>query len=184
MLDGYCVGRTKDTPARVIVGKEWWDGVSKGTPPTLYNAVMVTPRNAHQSPPLWQTHVVMTGTLQVTKSPDAWASQGIVSLHDAIIGVPGSGNQFLIDGGPFLSLDEEAVILIAFLLFTLGWKRPGQGRRLPAVLCLLLLFLCLSAGRSSAAGDKVLARVDGEAIMNAICWRICRKISLRPPKRI
>ncbi len=62
-------GARKDTPPRVIIGKEWWDGVSQGVPPTLYNAVMVTPRDAQQTPPLWQTHIVMSGTLHVTRDP-------------------------------------------------------------------------------------------------------------------
>ncbi len=125
VLDGFCVGRTKDTPPRVIVGKEWWDGVSQGTPPSLYNAVMVSPRDARQTPPLWQTHVVMSGKLHVTRDQAEWSKEGIVSLRDASLGVPGSVNrvlQLLLDKGPFLPLTSEVILLLALLLFSLRWK--------------------------------------------------------------
>ncbi len=127
VLDGFCVGRTKDSLPRVIIGKEWWDGVSQGTPPTLYNAVMVTPRDAQQTPPLWQTHIVMSGKLHITRDPEEQATQGIVSLRDASIGVPGSGagSLLFIDGGPFLSTNEETILLLALLVFTLRWKRTA-----------------------------------------------------------
>ncbi len=60
------------------------------------------------------------------------ATEGIVSLRDAIIGVPGFGSRLLFDGGPFLSTTEEAVLLVALLLFCVALETPSttfDGRR-------------------------------------------------------
>ena len=123
VLDGYCVGRTKGTPERVIVGKAWWDGVASGTPPTIYTAVMVTPRDAQHAPPLWQTHVVMTGTVHITRDADAWPKDGIVSLRDASVGVPASGWLFGRGGGPVLPVSAEIALTLILLLLTVRRKR-------------------------------------------------------------
>ena len=127
VLSGYCVRHTKETPPRVIVEKEWWDGVANGIPPALDNAVLVTPRDDRQMPSLWQTHVVMTGTLRITANPADWSAQGIVRLEDAVLSVPGASNRFLFaDGGPCFSPWEEAVLALLLVLCSVRLRKASR----------------------------------------------------------
>ncbi len=83
VVAGYCVSRGSSQPPRLILEKTWWDGVAQGTPPTVYNAIAVFPRDAGQVPPLWKPFQVMTGTLEVTTDSSQWKKDGIVQLRDA-----------------------------------------------------------------------------------------------------
>lgn len=124
VLEGFLVGSTKDSPPTQIVGKYWWDGVMKGTPPDLYNAVMVFPKDESQVPPAWKQKVVFTGTLRITEDESLYPDNGIVSIREAVRGVPGqNGIGGLFNAGPFLSVWHEAVILGAFFILTL--RKPG-----------------------------------------------------------
>ena len=120
VLDGYLVYRSKDVPPQILLGSKWWDGVSKGTPPTLFNAVMVFPKDTAHVPQLWKQKGVFTGTLHFTSDAAQWPKTGIVSLHDAVIGVPGTTKiSTLMDSGPYLPIFIECLIIIAFLMKTL-----------------------------------------------------------------
>lgn len=128
VVEGYFLSETKETPPRIRVGKEWWDGVSKGVPPNLYNAVMVTPKNQEEVPSRWKQKVVFTGVLHVTPDRDAWKTRGIVSIEEAVKGVPGQGgSRVVLAGGAFLSVGEEIAIFIAFL--GLSFWRVFSGNR-------------------------------------------------------
>ncbi|MFH1076725.1 MAG: DUF3299 domain-containing protein [Pseudomonadota bacterium] len=125
VLEGFFVGSTKNTPPALIVGKYWWDGVMQGTPPGLYNAVMVFPRDDSEVPPAWKQRVVFTGALNITKDPGEYAASGIVSIKDATRGVSGTGTTSKRDNvKPFLYVWHELIILGAF--FALALKKPGQ----------------------------------------------------------
>ncbi|MBU0994919.1 MAG: DUF3299 domain-containing protein [Proteobacteria bacterium] len=124
VVDGYLVNRSKDVPPHILVSSKWWDGVSKGTPPTIFNAVMIFPKNADQVPPLWKQRGVFTGTLHFTGNSQEWPKAGIISLHDAVIGVPGTGHfKTILDSGPYFSISNEFIMFFAFLMITLGKKR-------------------------------------------------------------
>ena len=70
-----------------MIGKYAWDGKAKGTPPGLYNTVLVSPKSAGDMPPVWWQEAVFKGTVHVTKEPAERAKNGIVSLPDAVLAV-------------------------------------------------------------------------------------------------
>jgi hypothetical protein len=117
VVEGYCVGQTKGTPVGIIVGKNWWDGVAKGTPPDLYNALKVFPASDSEFPSRWQDRAVFTGTLHVTADPKDWPACGVVSIEGAVKGVPGQGPKSSAGGpvGPYLPLSIELIWLGAFV---------------------------------------------------------------------
>ena len=135
VVSGFIVGRTGDSPPKIMIGKYAWDGKAKGTPPGLYNAVLVTPRGTADMPPVWWQEAVFKGTIRVTKEPSERASRGIVGLQDAVLAVaPASQGGVLADTGPLLPLSYELAILAACGggLF-LGWlskrTRPFPAKR-------------------------------------------------------
>jgi len=120
VVEGFLVGSTEDIPPKQIIGKYWWDGVMQGTPPDLYNAVMVFPKDESQIPPAWKQKVVFTGTLNITEDKNLYADNGIISIRDAVRGVPGQNTTGeLYDAGPFLTVWHEAVILCLFFVLAL-----------------------------------------------------------------
>jgi hypothetical protein len=113
VLSGFIVGKTKDTPPKVMIGKYAWDGKAKGTPPGLYNAVLVTPKTAGDMPPVWWQEAVFKGAIRVTQEPSERAKNGIVSLQEAVLAVaPASDQDLLVDAGPLLPLFYELTILV------------------------------------------------------------------------
>ena len=122
VVNGFCVGRTGGKIPGIIIGKDWWDGVSQGTPPTLFNAIMALPLNASQVPPLWQMRIVMSGVVKVEKDPAKWPAQGIICLQNAVIGVPEGQHRLVVDSGPFLPLSLEFLIICLFIVFTIDWE--------------------------------------------------------------
>ena len=121
VLNGFLIDRSQDTPPHILVSDKWWDGMTQGTPPTLFNAVMVIPANIEQTPPIWKQRGTFTGHLQVSNNPDEWSKNGIVCLQNAIIGVPGTTSISNIkNSGPKLSMYMELIISILFLALTLG----------------------------------------------------------------
>ena len=145
VLEGFLVGSTEGTPPALIVGKHWWDGVTQGTPPDLYNAVMVFPRDEKEVPPAWKQKVVFTGTLGVTGDKKLYPDNGVISIRDAVRGVPGHGGTTA-GSGPFLAIWHEAVILGAFLAVTLGRSRRPERRVAPPP--------CPDAGQDALAGQE------------------------------
>ena len=145
VLAGFFVGSTEGTPPALIVGKHWWDGVTQGTPPDLYNAVMVFPRDEKEVPPAWKQKVVFTGTLGVTGDKKLYPDNGVISIRDAVRGVPGHGGTTA-GSGPFLAIWHEAVILGAFLAVTLGRSRRPERRVAPPP--------CPDAGQDALAGQE------------------------------
>jgi hypothetical protein len=112
VLQGFIVGKTAGPPARVMIGKYAWDGKAKGTPPGLYNTVLVSPRGTGDVPPVWWQEAVFKGTIRVTREPSDRASKGIVSLQDATLAVaPASPASALADAGPVLPPLYEFMIL-------------------------------------------------------------------------
>ncbi|MFH2064311.1 MAG: DUF3299 domain-containing protein [Pseudomonadota bacterium] len=131
IVEGFLVGSTQDAPPKQIVGKYWWDGVMQGTPPDFYNAVMVFPKDESQVPPAWKQKVVFTGVLHITVDKSRYADNGIISIRDAIRGVPG---QNITDGlfcaGPILAVWQETAIFVLFLMlvFRKSWVLGKQGK--------------------------------------------------------
>ncbi|MCP3886752.1 MAG: hypothetical protein GY700_15030, partial [Propionibacteriaceae bacterium] len=114
-----------------------WDGVGQGRRPNLYNAIKVRLADAKQQPPAWRQTVVFTGKLVVTQDPTEYPDRGIVSIVDAVRGVPGQGGLVgLIDAGPILSVAQEVNLLIALLA---TW--------------LLATHLCLGRGNRTATSS-------------------------------
>lgn len=135
VLQGFIVGKTSDTPVKVMIGKYAWDGKAKGTPPGLYNTVLVSPKAAGDLPPVWWQEAVYKGTVRVTKEPAEQAKNGVVSLQDAVLAVaPASQQGVLFDAGLLLPVPYELIILAAcggMLLLGLFTKspRPTSGAR-------------------------------------------------------
>jgi hypothetical protein len=126
VIEGFCVGQTKGSPPGIFVGKEWWDGVAKGTPPDLFNAVKVFLAGDSEFPSRWQDRAVFTGTLRMTADPKDWPVRGVVSIEGAVKGVPGqgAGSPASRQAGPYLPLLFEIILLggcvamVAFRLFS------------------------------------------------------------------
>lgn len=112
VVAGYFLDRTPGAPPRVLLARDWWDGVSKGVRPTLGTALAASLQDAAQLPPLWKERGQMTGTLRLQSDPKTWPDQGIVSLQDAVRGVTGS--RLRLDRGPFLEWWHEALVLAVF----------------------------------------------------------------------
>jgi hypothetical protein len=133
VIEGFCVGQTKDSPPGIFIAKEWWDGVAKGTPPDLYNAVKVHLTGDSELPSRWQDRAVFTGTLHVTADPKDWPARGVVNLQGAVKGVPGQNLQPSASrqAGPYLPLWLEAILLggyVAIMAFRLfSRSAPGTG---------------------------------------------------------
>jgi len=111
MVAGYLLDRKEGETPQILVGKEWWDGVSRGKPPTIYTAVAVFPRDAGEVPPLWKDKGLFTGLLHVERDPAAWGKAGIVSLLEAERDPGASASS-----GPLLNPIYEGLLLCALLL--------------------------------------------------------------------
>jgi hypothetical protein len=115
VLHGYLVGRTKDTPPKIMVGAYAWDGKAIGTPPGLYNTVMVSPKDARQLPPLWWQEAVFKGTAHVTKEASDRPKSGVVHFDNASLALgAASGPRQITDIGPYLPLSCELIIVAAY----------------------------------------------------------------------
>lgn len=134
VIQGFLVGKTDGAPPKVLVGKYAWDGKAKGTPPDLYNAVLVSPKGAGDVPPVWWQEAVFKGTVHVTQEPNQRAKSGIVSLQDAVLAVaPGSDQDFLVDAGPLLAPPFEGMLLAACGGMLLLGLFSGKGRAVKSV---------------------------------------------------
>ena len=130
VLQGFIVGKTGESPVKIMIGKYAWDGKAKGTPPGLYNTVLVSPKSAGDTPPVWWQGAAFKGTIQVTKDPSERVKIGIVSLRDAVLAVaPESQPGALVDAGLLLPLTYEFMMLAAcggvFLLGLLSKRSNG-----------------------------------------------------------
>lgn len=116
VIEGFCVGQTKGAPG-LIVGRSWWDGIAQGTPPDLYNAVKIFLASEKEFPSRWSERAVFTGTLRVTADPKDRPDFGVVSLRDAVKGVPGQGGRPGASraAGPYLPVPLEVLALAGFL---------------------------------------------------------------------
>jgi len=135
VLQGFIVGKTGDAPAKIMIGKYPWDGKAQGTPPGLYNAVLVIPKSADDTPPVWWREAVFTGTVRVTREPAERAKNGIVGLQDAILATAPAGQQGApVDNGPLVPLAFEFTILTASGgMFFLKWlSKRSNGSISPA----------------------------------------------------
>jgi hypothetical protein len=120
VVAGYFLDRSEGPPARVLLGRDWWDGVSQGTRPTLATALPVSARDAGQLPALWKERGCMTGVLHVECDPQRWSEQGIAVLQDAVRGVPGGllGRRGA-GRGPLLQPWHEGLLLAGFAYLVL-----------------------------------------------------------------
>lgn len=121
---GYCVARTAQ-PMKIVLAKNWWDGVAQGTPPTVFNAIPVFPVDEAQAPPLWKPYQVFTGTLEVTADPGRWARDGVIQLRDAELGVPGVTRPVRRPNRQFIPIGVKAGLLAGLLLATLRYGSKG-----------------------------------------------------------
>jgi hypothetical protein len=128
VVGGFIVGRIKDAPPKIMIGKYAWDGKAKGTHPGLYNAVLVTPTSASDVPPVWWQEAVFKGTIHVTKDPAERAKNGVVSLADAVLAVaPASDQDLSTNAGPLLPLPYECVaVFLCGGLFLVGLFNKRQ----------------------------------------------------------
>jgi hypothetical protein len=134
VLQGFIVGKIGEAQAKTMIGRYAWDGKAKGTPPGLYNTVLVSPRSAGDTPPVWWQEAVFTGTIRVTKEPSERARSGIVSLQDAVLAVaPASDRDLLVDAGLLLPLPYEFLILACCAgVFLKGILSNGSRRVTPS----------------------------------------------------
>lgn len=129
VMEGFVLDRRGAPVPRLVLGKDWWDGKTQGMPPTVYTAVTVFPRDQKDIPPAWKQRGVFVGTLRVARDAAARASDGIVSLHDAVRAETGMGrNGIAVDPGPFLPVTAEALILVAVLV--VGFRSMTRAARI------------------------------------------------------
>ena len=122
VLEGFVSQRTEGTPPHLLLSAKWWDGLSQSKSPGIYGGLIVVLRDKGQLPPAWKQKAVLTGTLEVQQDPSVWPRDGIVMVHDAVLGGPnGVGAHVVTDPGPFLEPIHEAMLTIVFLYFV--WRR-------------------------------------------------------------
>lgn len=126
LVAGFLLNRAEGDAPRLLVGFEYWDGVSRGRPPTLYNAVMVFPAHASEMPPIWKERSAFAGVLRVERDPSRWAQTGIVSLREASRRPAGSSSDA--GDGPRLRPMHELLILGVVLAFGLIGKHREAAR--------------------------------------------------------
>jgi hypothetical protein len=117
VVHGYIIrpatdARSKDAPARIMLGNYAWD---ISAPPTLYNALWVTPRDANQFPPLWWPEAVFKGTAHVTKEASDRPKNGIVQFDNASLALAAADGPIL-DIGPYLPTWCEWLIAAAYFV--------------------------------------------------------------------
>ncbi len=118
VLAGFISGKTGAQPLQIMIGEYPWDGKSQGTPPNLYNTVLVSPKSGRDTPPVWWQEAVFKGRLQVTKDPAARGRNGIISLQDAELAVSGSGSSALSGTtAPLLPPVYELIIIAIWACF-------------------------------------------------------------------
>ena len=111
LVAGYLLNRVEEPPPRILVGKDYWDGVARGKRPTIYSAVMVFPADASRMPPVWKEKGMLAGVLHVETNPQNWQTTGIVSLRGArTAGSAASGRR-----GPLIEPTYEILMLGALL---------------------------------------------------------------------
>ena len=113
LVAGYFLNRVEGASPRILVGCEWWDGATRGKRPTIYNAVMVFPKDVSQMPPLWKDRGIVSGVLHVEKDAVNWPKSGIASLREATLDVFGS--QPAVQPKPVLSPLYEVLLASVFL---------------------------------------------------------------------
>lgn len=91
VLEGHVVDRDDADPPVLTLGEQWWDGVSAGTPPGMFNSVLVYPAGRDEVPPLWRTQQVYSGRLVVNRDPATRRDSGLVQLREARLGAPSGG---------------------------------------------------------------------------------------------
>ena len=129
VMEGFVLDRRETPVPRLVLSKDWWDGKTQGTPPTIYTAATVFPRDRANIPPAWRQKGVFIGTVRIARDAAARASEGIVSLHDAVRAETGVGRDRLaVDAGPFLPIPVEAIILAAVLVA--GFRPWGRGAKI------------------------------------------------------
>ena len=114
VVRGYLVGRTKDAPPKIMLGEYAWDGKAVGTPPGLYNTVMVSPKDDRQVPPLWWQEAVFKGTVRMTADASQRPQNGIVRIENASLATGTAGAGPIVDIGPYLPLSYELLIAAAY----------------------------------------------------------------------
>lgn len=125
VVAGYLFDRTGGVRPSITVGREYWDGVSKGVPPGIHNAVLVGLADAGQMPLAWQDHGIFTGTAAVEADPGRWQAHGIIRLTGAVYGVPGVLEPGIrTTGGPILATWLEIILAAAGL--ALAWRADGR----------------------------------------------------------
>jgi hypothetical protein len=131
VVQGFLVGKTQDAPPKIMIGKYAWDGKGKGTPPSLYNTVLVSLKGPSETPPIWWQDAVFKGTIHVTREPAERSKKGIISLQDAVLAVPPASQQgVLVDTGPVMPVLYEFMILAGYggtLLVRRFSGRSGAG---------------------------------------------------------
>jgi len=123
VLDGWVFDRTQGQPPELIVGHSPPSGNLPPALPTLFNAVLVAPRDARQIPPLWKQKAVFTGVVRVTREPAGWPDRGIVRLTDAVLGVPGAGSSALDAPRPLIARRWEAAAAMLLVLLAVRPRR-------------------------------------------------------------
>ena len=128
VMEGFVLDRREAPVPRLILSKDWWDGKTQGTPPTLYSAATVFLRDTGNIPPAWMQRGVFIGTLRIARDAALRTSEGIVSLHDAVRAETGMGrNSLAVDSGPLLPIPLEALILATVLVVGFRSMMRGAG---------------------------------------------------------
>ncbi len=66
-----------------MIGIHYWDRCCQGTPPDIFNAVMVFPASSGVDLFSYRGMASFSGTLEVNTEPDTWKAKGIVTLQNA-----------------------------------------------------------------------------------------------------
>lgn len=168
VVKGYIAGWLSENPARMIVAEQWFDGCCQGTPPTIFNSVVVRMREGATPPARWAQTGVFTGTLKLNREKSEWPKRGIVSITDAVKGCPVAETSVR----TLIPFSVEAAAICTFYVL-LGWpllrvRSLKKTFRNASSMLQASAFRALCRKCRTGAGEDLLRELLGEphAVLN------------------
>lgn len=121
IISGHLLQADAGPPRQIAIGLHPLVGRPGGGVPTMFNAVTVEPAAAAALPEAWQDTIAWQGTLRVVTDSKQWDERGIIRLEQAVP-CSNSGTGLVEDRGPILGNGVQAVLILVFLLLTVGFR--------------------------------------------------------------
>ena len=148
IVDGYVTGVDGDD---LYLSENYWDGVSNGVMPNLYNTIVVQPINKSNLPMVWEPKATFIGELRAYNGENKHETGSLIVLGKGEI--QGRCKTSLLNRG-FIPIYFELTIILLLILFYL--IKILKNRRKTVVPLLILLSVSLTK-----ADDKIMAEING-----------------------